>query len=104
MQETPPIALRGGLRRLSAGLIAYGLIGLVVAAIAFGALVWVNGRVGSLRSEVETTIAQIATTTDRTSTALSDASTTAETFTRRSARRRMPSRRSRNKSRPSMAT
>ena len=39
--------LRAGLGRLSRGLIAYGVIGLVVAAIGFGALVWVNGRIGT---------------------------------------------------------
>jgi len=87
---TPPLApspggpaapdLRTGLGRLSRGLIAYGVIGLVVAAIAFGALIWVNGRVGTLRSEVETTITQLAATTDHTASALRDASSTAGTF------------------------
>jgi uncharacterized small protein (DUF1192 family) len=80
MTGSRPLDLQGGLRRLSTGLIAYGAIGLVVAAIAFGALIWVNGRIGGLRSEVETTIAQLATTTERTTTALRDASTTAGTF------------------------
>jgi uncharacterized phage infection (PIP) family protein YhgE len=80
MTGSRPLDLQGGLRRLSTGLIAYGAIGLVVAAIAFGALIWVNGRISGLRSEVETTIAQLATTTERTTTALRDASTTAGTF------------------------
>jgi hypothetical protein len=80
MPQSRPLDLQLGLRRLSKGLIAYGAIGLVVAAIAFGALIWVNGRIGGLRSEVETTIAQLATTTERTTTALRDASTTAGTF------------------------
>ena len=52
MSESRPLGLRGGLRRLSRGLIAYGIVGLVVAAIGFGALVWVNSRVSSLRGEV----------------------------------------------------
>jgi len=72
--------LRAGLRRLSQGLIAYGAIALVVAAIAFGALIWVNGRIGNLRTEVETTITQLAATTDHTASALRDASATAGTF------------------------
>lgn len=72
--------LREGLGRLSRGLIAYGLIGLVVAVIGFGALVWVNGRIGNVRSEAGTTIGQLATTVERTATALHDASRTAGTF------------------------
>jgi hypothetical protein len=82
---TPPIAyrplqLRRGLRSLGAGLIAYGIIGLVVAAIGFAALFWVNGRIGSVRSEAETTLRQLATTTERTAEALHDASRTAKSF------------------------
>jgi hypothetical protein len=78
--ERRPLDLRRGLDRLSRGLIAYGIVGLVVAAIALGALLWVNGRIGNLRTEVTTTISQLAVTTDATATALSDASTTAHTF------------------------
>ena len=73
--------LRGGLGRLSRGLIAYGLIGLVVAAIGFGALVWVNGRIASVGDRVTTSVDEIATTLERTAVALEDASTTAESFT-----------------------
>ena len=72
--EPRPVDLRRGLRQLSRGLVAYGVIGIVVAAIAFGALVWVNGRIGGLRTEVTTTIGQIAVTTGHTATALTDAS------------------------------
>jgi hypothetical protein len=75
-----PIDLRRGLHQLSRGLVAYGVIGIVVAALAFGALVWVNGRIGGLRTEVTTTISQIAVTTGHTATALTDASETAQTF------------------------
>jgi hypothetical protein len=75
-----PLDLRRGLQQLSRGLVIYGVIGIVMAAIAFGALIWVNGRIGGLRSEVETTIGQLATTTANTSDALRDASTTAKTF------------------------
>ena len=75
-----PLGLRAGLRRLSHGLIAYGAIGLVVAAITLGALVWVNGRIGALRA-VDLTVGQLATTMERTADVLHDASTTAESFT-----------------------
>ncbi len=43
-----PLTLRRGLRRLSAGLIAYGLIGLALALIGAFALAWVGGRVGAV--------------------------------------------------------
>ena len=78
---TEPLGLRGGLRRLSSGLIAYGVIGLAVAAIGFGALVWVNGRVGTLRAEVATTNAQEAATMDVAANVLQRAATTAQTVT-----------------------
>lgn len=78
---TEPLGLRGGLRRLSSGLIAYGVIGLAVAAIGFGGLVWVNGRVGTLRAEVATTNAQEAATMDVAANVLQRAATTAQTVT-----------------------
>lgn len=81
MSETRPLGLRGGLRRLAQGLIAYGIIGLVVAAVCLVALIWVNGRVGGLRVEAETTVGNLASTMDRTANALHDASTTAQSFT-----------------------
>jgi hypothetical protein len=65
---------------LSRGLIAYGIIGLVVATIGFGALIWVNGRVSNLRAEVDTTVGLLANTTDRAAVALHDASRTAQSF------------------------
>ncbi len=78
--QPQPIDLRRGLHQLSRGLIAYGIVALIVAAIAFGALVWVNVRIGNLRTEVTTTIGKLAVTTADTSTALGDAATTAKTF------------------------
>ncbi|MHB8398465.1 MAG: hypothetical protein ACYDCI_05960 [Candidatus Limnocylindrales bacterium] len=71
---------RGGLHRLSRGLIAYGLIGLVVAAIGFGALVWVNIRIGTLRDEAAATVSRLATTLEFTATVFRGASTTAQSF------------------------
>jgi len=69
-----------GLRRLSQGLIAYGFVGLVVATIGFGAIVWVNGRISSLRADAEATVAQAATTMHLTATVLRGASATAQSF------------------------
>jgi hypothetical protein len=62
-------------------LIAYGLIGLVVATAGLGALVWVNGRFTTIRDEVETTLVQRATTMRLAAKVLRDASTTAQSFT-----------------------
>ena len=73
--------LRRGLRRLGTGLIAYGLIGLVVAGVGLGGLVWVNGRFTTIRSEVDATLVQRATTMRLAATVLRDASTTAQSFT-----------------------
>ena len=80
MEESRPLGLRGGLRRLSRGLIAYGIIGLVVAAIGFGAMVWVNGRISDLRGEAEATVARLATTMELAAMVLRGASTTAQSF------------------------
>ena len=81
MTSTPrPLGLRGGLGRLSTWLIAYGLIGLVVAAIGLGGLLWINGRINAAADRATATIAELTATLDRTATALEDASTTADTF------------------------
>lgn len=80
MEESRPLGLRGPVRRLSRGLIAYGIIGLVVSAIGFGAMVWVNGRISHLRSEAEVTVARAATTIDLAAMVLRGASATAESF------------------------
>lgn len=77
---TQPLGLRGGLRRLGSGLIAYGLLGLAVAALGFGALVWVDGRVSTLRVEVEATQRQQATVLAVAAEVLRDAATTVRTF------------------------
>ena len=78
---TSGLGLRGGLRRLGRGLVAYGIIGLVLAAVGLGALVWVDGRVSHLRGEVATTLAQRATTMALAARVLHDASTTAQGVT-----------------------
>jgi hypothetical protein len=56
-------------------------VGLVVAAVGFAALIWVNGRVTSLRGDVGATLQQEAATMELASRVLHEASTTAQSFT-----------------------
>ena len=67
-------------RRLSWGLIAYGIAGIIVSGIGLGATVWVNGRITSIRNEAEATAAQLTTTMEIAATVLRGASTTAQSF------------------------
>jgi hypothetical protein len=78
---TETLALRGGLRRLGTGLIAYGLIGLVVAVVGLGGLLWVNDRFTTIRDEVDATLVKRGTTMRLAAQVLRDASTTAQSFT-----------------------
>ncbi len=81
MTSTPtPGPLRAVLRRLATGLIAYGVIGLALALIALIAVVWAGGRLAAVGSRVETQIAAVVETLDRTSVALADAGTSATSF------------------------
>ncbi len=76
-----PVVSRDGLRRLSRGLIAYGVVGLLVAALGLAAMVWINGRIESLGDRVSSSVDELVVTLDRTAVALDDAATTAGTFT-----------------------
>jgi hypothetical protein len=79
--STPtPGPLRAVLRRLAAGLIVYGVIGLVLALVALIAVVWAGGRLDAVGGRVETQIAAVVETLDRTSLALADAGTSATSF------------------------
>ena len=81
MTSTPtPGSLRAVLRRLATGLIAYGVIGLVLAVVALMAVVWAGGRITAVGGRVETQIAAVVETLDRTSVALADAGTSATSF------------------------
>lgn len=80
IEESRPFHLRRGLGRLSRALIAYGIIGLLVTAIGFGALVWANARVSRLRGETEATVARLASTMEVAAYMLRGASTTATSF------------------------
>ena len=78
MTSTPtPGPLRAVLRRLATGLIAYGVIGLVLAVAALIAIVWAGGRITAVGGRVETQVAAVVETLDRTSVALADAGTSA---------------------------
>ena len=78
--DTAPASVRAVLPRLASGLIAYGVIGLVLAVIAALALIWAAGRFSALGGRVETQVANIADTLDRTADVLLDASTSATSF------------------------
>lgn len=74
------VGLRVGLRRVSSGLIAYGVVGLTIALIGSIALVWAGVRVGAVAARAGEQVASIVTTLDATSTALTDASASATSF------------------------
>jgi hypothetical protein len=75
-----PIGLREGLRRLSRGLLAYGTIGLVITVIGLLAMLWVGGRLGTMADRVSGQIDSVATTLEKSGTALTDAGATAGSF------------------------
>jgi hypothetical protein len=75
-----PASVRAVLPRVANGLIAYGVIGLVLAVIAALALVWAGGRFASLGGRIETQVASIADTLDKTAAVLQDASSSATSF------------------------
>ena len=76
----PPTGLRGGLRRLSTGLIAYGIAGLAVAVLGLVALGWTSGRVAGLADRLDGEVTQLATTLDQTADTLRAAGSSAITF------------------------
>jgi hypothetical protein len=75
-----PRSLRSGLRRLATGLIAYGVIGIALAFVAAIALGWAGGRLAAVGDRVDTQLASVVETLDRTSTALGDAGRSAGSF------------------------
>jgi hypothetical protein len=78
---TSSLGLRDGLRHLGTGLIVYGAVGLIVAAIGFGTVIWVDERVGAIRKEVDATLTKEAAVIELAAQALHDAATTAQSFT-----------------------
>jgi len=80
MDESRAVGPLGGLHLVSRGLIAYGIIGLIVAAIGFGAMVWVDGRISTLRREAEANAAQLATAMQLVAPVVRGGSSTAQSF------------------------
>lgn len=81
MTDSPtPATVRVAWPRLANGLIAYGVVGLVLALVAALALAWAGGRFASLGGRIETQAAAIADTLDKSATALQDASASATSF------------------------
>jgi uncharacterized protein YukE len=74
------VRLRPGLRLLASGLIAYGAIGIVIAVLGLLAMVWLSGRVGGFADRTGAQVTTIVETLDRTSTAMTQASTSATSF------------------------
>jgi hypothetical protein len=77
---TGPLGLRGGLGRLSTGLIAYGVAGLAVAFLGLVTLGWSAGRIAALADTVDAEVTHLATTLDRTADTLDAAAGSAVTF------------------------
>jgi hypothetical protein len=75
-----PLSLRQGLRRLSLGLIAYGIVGLVLAVVGAFALMWVGGRVGGIADRTGEQVESIVSTLDQTALVLSSMGTSATSF------------------------
>ncbi len=75
-----PLTMRRGLRRLSTGLIAYGLVGVALALIGAFALAWVGGRVGAVADRTGEQVDSIVSTLDQTAIVLSSMGTSATSF------------------------
>jgi phage-related protein len=71
---------RPGLRRLIRGLTAYGIVGLILSAVAIVALVVALGRLGAVSESVGGSSAQLGTVLDRMATVLDGASSSARSF------------------------
>ena len=72
--------LRPALRRLTAMLLGYGIVGLVVAALGVIALLAGLGRVNALSDRLRTDVGGVSATLERTAQVLDDAAATARGF------------------------
>lgn len=75
-----PVTLSVGLRRASTGLLIYGAVGLLVAALGLVTLVWVGGRLGTLTERTGAQVEDLARTLEASGQALDDAATTTLSF------------------------
>jgi hypothetical protein len=71
---------RRGLSRLANALIAYGVIGLLAAAVGIAALIAASGRIGSIGDRIVSEAVSLDAIIDRTADVLDDAATTADSF------------------------
>jgi hypothetical protein len=78
--DSSPFAARPGGHWVSRALIAFGIVGLVVAALGIGATVWTNGRIGELRDEAHLTATRLANTMELAASVLVGGSSTARSF------------------------
>lgn len=74
------MTLTAGLRRASTGLLIYGVVGLLVAALGLVALAWVGGRVGGLAERTASQVEELALTLESSAQALDDAASTSISF------------------------
>jgi hypothetical protein len=77
---SPRVPRRPALDRLATGLIAYGVLGLAIAALVLVGLAWLSSRIAGMTDGTGTQVLAIVDTLDETSTALTDASTSATSF------------------------
>ena len=75
-----PVRASAGLRHLARGLLAYGAVGLIVAAIGLVVLLGAIGSVGSVGTGISTDVDRLGSVLDRTASALDDAAGTARAF------------------------
>lgn len=78
--DTPSLDVHTGLRRLSVGLIGYGVVGLAIAALGLVALLSLGTRVDGLVDRSSEQLDTVIATIDETAVALSDAGTSAVSF------------------------
>ncbi|MFP5343438.1 MAG: hypothetical protein ACLGIJ_11025 [Candidatus Limnocylindria bacterium] len=74
------MTLSASLRRASTGLLIYGAVGLMVAALGLVALGWVSGRVGGLAARTSVQVDGLVRTLEASGQALRDAGTTSVSF------------------------
>lgn len=74
------VRITAGLRRASTGLLIYGVVGLLVAALGLVGLVWVGGRVTTLSERTAAQVEDLTLTLEASATALDDAASSAVSF------------------------
>lgn len=78
--DPPLLEMRSGLRHLSVGLIGYGVVGLAIAVLGLAALISLGTRVDGLVDRSSEQLDTVIATLDETAIALTDAGTSAMSF------------------------